>query len=203
MYLIPLVQDRCFRITAHSGCSTLMDPQSGTTGVVVGGHILATGRFNHLGSVIGHILSHLVLIVLQLHIENSDRHAPLVCLVKVQPHAVIVVWKHFTEAGKAECLLSACLYKLFQLLSDREFTNTQCPTLTACPPLLMEPSNVVPLVITEVHIAWHVDGSRTAAKVVLVIKAFKSSSGSHTEMVVHQVAAQLPGVVPQSVREPV
>src|SRR5690606_37029947 len=56
---------------------------------------------------------------------------------------------------------------------------------------------------TKVPEPWDIGSVGLSSLIVFVIKTFKFATGTNQEMVVHDVSAQLVGVVPQSVREPV
>src|SRR6218665_3506580 len=141
-----------------------MNPQTNTNLVIPCTYILIASSFQHLCSIVGHILTHLVCILLQLRIESKCRQAILVFQILVQRHFVFVIWKYLTETTHADCPATWLGQRIFQSRSDQLFFCRTRPALTACSSLITKATQIILLtVLIQILVTGNIETIRSSS----------------------------------------
>src|ERR1044072_3422857 len=201
MHLVPAVENGGFRIAAHTCGAHLVDGHTRIRTVVVGPDVFKTRCFQHFGGIVHHVLTHFHVLLLELRVELQYGLSPGVFHRGIERNDIIFIRQTFAEATQAHGPVAWFCQHILEIFTYTHLSNTACPAATAGATLVAEAANVITLVGTDVAVTRYIDTVGAAAKEIFIVKAFHGAGSAVTEVVIHQVFAQYPAIVAQTIRE--
>src|SRR6185503_352724 len=191
--LVPAIEHRRARIVAHAGRAHLVNALAHRIAAVVRGHTADTGRFEQLGEIVLHVLSHEALVLAGLAVDREHGQAPLVLLFRIERDLVAVPREDLAERRGADLPFAGLGGAVLECAADTELAHRALPAAPARAALVAEAAHVLAPLAADISVTRDVEARRPIAAVVLAVQLLvdQEAFGAGAEMVIHEVVTEL------------
>ena len=135
-------------------------------------NIFYASGFEHFGSVVRHIYTHLFFIFFELYIKRNGWLSPFIFEVWVEFHEVVFVRQTFAEAHKSHVPSTRFSCLCFSFCTKTAFGHQSFPIVLTCTTLKTKSTHIITLVATYIAVTRHINTIRSTAILCFVIIAF-------------------------------